>query len=51
MASPCPCPCRLGITRWHLAGTRVTAQGVALLAGPEQPRLLFLDVRGTGMQR
>ncbi|KAG2499878.1 hypothetical protein HYH03_002167 [Edaphochlamys debaryana] len=39
----------LGISRWHLAHTRVTAGGLALLA--ELPRLELLDVRGTGVPR
>ncbi|GIL99527.1 hypothetical protein Vretimale_4671, partial [Volvox reticuliferus] len=39
----------LSIQRWHLAGTRVTGSGLALLA--ETSQLIFLDVRGAGVPR
>ncbi|GLC44451.1 hypothetical protein PLESTB_000468300 [Pleodorina starrii] len=39
----------LSIQRWHLAGTRVTGSGLALLADTAQ--LHFLDVRGAGVIR
>ncbi|GLI69038.1 hypothetical protein VaNZ11_013579, partial [Volvox africanus] len=39
----------LSIQHWHLAGTRVTGSGLALLA--ETSRLVFLDVRGSGVPR
>ena len=41
--------CRLSVHRLHLAGTRVTAAGVAQLT--DLPRLSFLDVRGVGVPR
>ena len=41
--------CRIQIYQWHLARTRVTAQGVRLLQ--DLARLTFLDVRGMGMAR